>query len=182
MIISIHQPNFIPWYPFFQKIQAVDKFIILSHCQFEKNGYTNRFMLGDRWHTMSVKKGLIPIREKYYADPHTDWRKIKNKLPAYGNILNELDDCIFESLEKTNVLIINKIMSMLDINTEIVMDHPTTLRSTHRLIDICQRHGATEYLSGAGGKNYLDTKLFQDSKIKLSFQGGIERKHVLEVL
>ena len=39
MRISIHQPNFVPWYPFFQKIQQCDKFIILTHCQFEKNGY-----------------------------------------------------------------------------------------------------------------------------------------------
>ena len=28
MRVSIHQPNFVPWYPFFQKIKEVDKFII----------------------------------------------------------------------------------------------------------------------------------------------------------
>ena len=43
MRVSIHQPNFVPWYPFFQKIKEVDKFIILKECQFEKNGYQNRF-------------------------------------------------------------------------------------------------------------------------------------------
>ena len=58
MRLAIHQPNFMPWYPFFEKIKNCDKFIMLTHCQFEKNGYQNRFNLNDKWYTMSVKKGL----------------------------------------------------------------------------------------------------------------------------
>ena len=27
MVISIHQPNFIPWYPFFQKMKKSDIFV-----------------------------------------------------------------------------------------------------------------------------------------------------------
>ena len=69
MRVSIHQPNFVPWYPFFQKIKEVDIFVILKECQFEKNGYQNRFNFNDKWYTMSVKKGLEPIRDKVYIDP-----------------------------------------------------------------------------------------------------------------
>ena len=61
MVISIHQPNFFPWYPFFQKMEMSDKFIILSNCQFEKNGFQNRFNLDSNWHTMSTFKGLVNI-------------------------------------------------------------------------------------------------------------------------
>ncbi len=56
MIISIHQPNFMPWNPFFEKIQQSDMFVCLTQCQFEKNGYQNRFNFNDKWYTMSVKK------------------------------------------------------------------------------------------------------------------------------
>ena len=77
MKIAIHQPNFLPWYPFFQKIKEVDKFIILGNCQFEKNGFQNRFNLNDKWHTMSIKKGLDPINTKTYLNPLKDWNKIK---------------------------------------------------------------------------------------------------------
>jgi len=28
MIVTIHQPNFVPWYPFFQKIEQVDVFVV----------------------------------------------------------------------------------------------------------------------------------------------------------
>ena len=58
MIVAIHQPNFMPWYPFFQKIAAADTFVVLTHCQFEKNNYQNRFNQRERWHTLSVNKAL----------------------------------------------------------------------------------------------------------------------------
>ena len=49
MKIAIHQPNFFPWYPFFEKIKNCDIFIILTHCQFEKNGFfTTRPYFFDR--------------------------------------------------------------------------------------------------------------------------------------
>ena len=83
MRVSIHQPNFVPWYPFFQKIKEVDIFVILKECQFEKNGYQNRFNFNDKWYTMSVKKGLEPIRDKVYIDPKNSWDKIKNSLSKF---------------------------------------------------------------------------------------------------
>jgi hypothetical protein len=182
MRIAIHQPNFVPWYPFFQKIQNCDKFIMLTHCQFEKNGYQNRFNFNDNWYTMSVKKGLEPIKDKVYLNPKNDWDKIKNKLPDYKSILNEFDDCIFEGLEKTNILIINRLCEMLNIKTEIVTDYPTELKSTDRLVDLCIKHQATEYLSGVGAKEYLDENKFNTNHIKVTYQETSNKKHTLEVL
>jgi hypothetical protein len=57
MILSIHQPNFLPWYQYFEEIQSCDVFVILKHCQFEKNNYQNRFSFNNEWQTMSVNKG-----------------------------------------------------------------------------------------------------------------------------
>lgn len=182
MRVSIHQPNFVPWYPFFQKIKEVDKFIILKECQFEKNGYQNRFNFNDKWYTMSVKKGLEPIRDKVYIDPKNNWDKIKNSLPKYKSILDEMDKCIGENLAATNFCIIANFCEMLGIDTELEVDQPTDLVSTERLLDICKSWGATEYLSGIGGKDYLDVKLFNDNGIKVVFQEDMDRRHTLELL
>ena len=81
MKISIHQPNFIPWYPFFQKIEEADIFVILRNCQFEKNNYQNRFNANNQWYTMRVKKGLEDIKDKKYINPLYDWNKIKKGFP-----------------------------------------------------------------------------------------------------
>ena len=102
MIVTIHQPNFFPWWPFFEKIQQADVYVCLTHCQFEKNGYQNRFNFNNDWHTMSVNKGLEPILDKEYIDPKKNWNRIKNNLPKYKSVLSELDTCIGKSLSATN--------------------------------------------------------------------------------
>ena len=94
MRVAIHQPNFLPWYPFFQKIQEVDVFVILKECQFEKNNFQNRVNINGKWRTMSVNKGLEPIRNKTYLNPQSDWNKIKTNLPEYREILEECDKCV----------------------------------------------------------------------------------------
>ena len=89
MKIAIHQPNFMPWYPFFEKIRSADVFVILTHCQFEKNNFQNRFNMLDRWNTMSVNKGLEPIQNKKYLEPQRDWNKIKENLKEFKQTLDQ---------------------------------------------------------------------------------------------
>jgi len=166
MVISIHQPNFVPRAAFFEKIRQSDLFIILGHCQFEKNNYQNRFFADDRWHTMSVASGNIPIVDKRYLHPQKDWKKITDRY----NKLNEFNDLISHDLWRTNSSIIVRACHHLGIKTPILYDYPTELKGTERLVDICVKHGATKYLSGAGGKKYLDLKLFDTYKIEVIFQ------------
>lgn len=180
MIVTIHQPNFMPWYPFFQKIQQADIFVLLGHCQFEKNGFQNRFNLDGRWNTMSVKKGLEYINKKQYIDSKKDWNRIKNSIPKYKNILSEMDDLITNDLYQTNSSIIHYLVKKLNINTKIVEDYETTLTSNDRLVDICKRYGATTYLAGQGGKDYLNEDLFKQENIQVVYQENMNKIHTLE--
>jgi len=182
MIVTIHQPNFMPWYPFFQKIQQADIFVLLGHCQFEKNGYQNRFNMDGKWNTMSVKKGLEFINTKQYIDAKKDWERIKNSIPKYKHILSEMDDLISDNLYQTNSSIIRYLVKKLDIDTIIVEDYETDLTSTSRLVDICKRNGATTYLAGQGGKDYLNEELFNIENIQVVYQENMNRIHTLEYL
>ena len=184
MIVTIHQPNFIPWYPYFQKMQQADVFVIMTHCQYEKNGYQNRFNVDGKWQTMSVYRGLRPINEKQYVAPKSDWDRIKTSLPQYSKQLGVFDENIQQSLAKTNEAIIRKIATLLGIGTKIVLDRPSELRSTERLVEICMQNGATKYLAGISGKNYLDENLFEKKGIELIYQNedDMVKKNILEVL
>ena len=42
MIIAIHQPEFMPWAGFFNKMTQSDLFVILDHVQFKKRYFENR--------------------------------------------------------------------------------------------------------------------------------------------
>lgn len=168
MIVAIHQPNFVPWLPFFDKMAAVDVFVILSHCQFEKNGFQNRFQRNG-WNTMSVGKGLSPIRDKQYVSPKKDWAKIKAR-NSNSPILSEMDALICPSLLETNIAIIRHLAAKLGIKTHIELDFPTDKTSTERLVEICREFHATKYLAGASGGNYMDANLFAESGVEIIAQ------------
>ena len=184
MIVTIHQPNFFPWLPFFNKMRAADVMIILNHCQWSKGGYQNRFRLGGAWHTMPVKQGLEPIADKEYVEPGHAWRRLKEGLPEYRSVLKNFDDCIGPSLSSTNTAIIGRIARLLGIRTALVSDTETGLTGSARLLDLCKRHGATTYLSGASGKQYLNEALFREAGVRVIYQqpGEASRRPILEVL
>ena len=69
---------------------------------------------------------------------------------------------------------------MLDIETEIVLDYPTNLKGTDRLVDICKTMKATEYISGPSGKNYLELRKFGD--IKVTYHTNVLKRSILEIL
>lgn len=183
MIVTIHQPNFIPWYPFFEKIKQADIFILLGHCQYEKGGYQNRFQLNGVWNTMSVNSGKHNITEKSYINSTRDWNKIKTNLKHdYGFLLDELDNYITDNLYETNKNIIQHFMNRLNITTTLVEDTPTTLTSSERLLMLCKEVGATKYLAGQGGKDYLDETIFVNNGIEVLYQENLTKIHTLEYL
>lgn len=166
MKIAIHQPNFCPVKGYFDKIVAVDLFVIMVHCQWEKGKYQNRFHVGDEWNTMSVNHGLEPIIDKVYMNPREDWAKITKRYPNLGLFNN----CVSESLAVMNICIIRSAMKRFGFDTRTAYDSISCLTGTARLVDICKTAGATEYLSGQSGRKYLDLKQFEEADIKVSFQ------------
>lgn len=180
MKIAIHQPNFIPWMPLFNKIESADVFVLLGHCQFEKGGFQNRFRLSpeSKWNTMSVRGGLESILSKRYSNHSEDWAKIRGRFPN----LSAFDDLVCESLWKTNVAVIKRACEMLGIKTAIEVDWPTGAVGGDRLVEICKRFGATAYLSGPSGKRYMDVGIFKENGIELELHTCEDKRSLAEVV
>src|SRR5436190_10333101 len=60
MLIAIHQPHYLPWLRYFEKIARSDIFIVLDDVQYEKNGFQNRNKIktGQGWMYLTV-----PVRK-----------------------------------------------------------------------------------------------------------------------
>ena len=58
MILTAHQPAYLPWLGLFHKIALADKFVFLDNLQFEKNSVENRNKIktsdGSIWLTVPV--------------------------------------------------------------------------------------------------------------------------------
>lgn len=161
---------------------AVDKFVVLTHCQFSREHYQHRFKYQDKWYTMGVTDVRHPdlIVRRTYADPQEDWDAIKRRLPQYAAWFSQFDDCIRPSLWATNFRIISKITGLLGIKTELLVDPITPLTGTDRLVAICQSLGATAYLAGASGASYMDLEKFKAAGITVEHQVAVDKRHVFE--
>jgi hypothetical protein len=180
MIISCHQPNFLPWSRFFEKVEQADLFVLLENVQFARHQFQNRFLYNGKWMTMPVENGNLTdyIKSKRYVDPENSWRKIKGRINA--PILDIFDSLISESLSETNISIIELIALKLRIKTQIVRDtHHRDLDRSEKLLSICIQHGATEYLSGSSGKKYLNEQIFLDNGIKVSYFQGKNQSSII---
>lgn len=180
MKIAIHQPNFVPWMPFFNKIESADVFVLLGNCQFEKGGFQNRFRLSpeSEWNTMSVRGGLESILSKRYSNHCADWSKIRKSFPR----LDVFDDLVSDSLWDTNVAIIRRACEMLGIKTQIAVDWPTEATGGDRLVEICRKFGAKKYLSGASGSKYMDLGIFKENGIEFELHACEDKRSLAEVV
>lgn len=191
--LAIHQPEFCPYVGFFNKMYHADEFVILDDVQFKKNNYQNRnkiFLDGkEKWLTIPVS--LENHLEKTIRDINIsegDWkRRVHNLLyqayhkePYYHEVYGELQNIIFNlqsnSILDLNMQIILYIKSYLNIKTPIVFSSSLDINSSKSdlVLDICKARGANSYLSGIGGKTYLDTDSFRESEIDLLYPERVD--------
>lgn len=168
MRVTVHQPEHFPYLGFFQKMQAADLFVILDDVQYTKNNFQNRnkFVNSngvEEWFTVELEpKATTKLINEVVVSSNPKWRKIiTNKLQTtFKKDFSE----IYSStrLVDINLASIEYCKEMLQINTPLLLSSELdiTSNSSQRLADICRELNATEYISGAGGKAYLDESVF----------------------
>lgn len=188
MKCAIHQPQFLPWLGYLNKINSSDVFVFLDDVQFKKNEYQNRnrVRVGDepRWLTVPVSFNFgDTIRETKLAG-RDFWgeKALKTlelnyaKAPFYRRYVSGLADIVrrdWPNLAELNEATVRWLMDCFDIRKEALVsskmpEFPPD--PTGRLIAVCRHLGADAYISGAGGRSYLDVARFDKAGIKLEFQ------------
>lgn len=193
MIVSVHQPQYIPWLGYFDKIAKSDVFVYLDCVQYKEREFQNRNKIrtdrGWMWLTVPVVtegKGRQIISD-VLIDQTDDWRQRHWKslvswyhAAPYGAAhLPFFEDTYkreWVKLVDINVHITSYLLEIFAIPTTIVFESSLQVTSTRtdRIIDICSKLKADTYLSGSGGKEYLEEEKFSAQGITLSYQ---EYKH-----
>jgi hypothetical protein len=187
MIVGIHQPQFMPWLGYFDKIIKSDIFIFLDDVQYKKNEWQNRNRIktakGAQWLTVPVSFHFPEKITEVKVNNETDWRKNHlssfttnySKAGYYNETLKLFAD-IYEkewvSLSELNIAVIMRVIEFLGIKTRTIKSSEITSTgaSTERLVSLCKELKADTYLSGAGGKDYLEESMFTQAGIKVIFQ------------
>ena len=190
MIVAGHQPNYLPWLGFFDKIKRVDIFIIEDNVQFERQGFTNRNRIlttdGVRWLTVPVQHAKKPllINEVKIANRgkptwgRKHWLTLKHgycKAPYwndYADFFEEAYEREWDLLIDLNMHFIRGIMKFLRVEKQLVFSSALNAegKKSELIVAQCKEVGADTQLAGDGCQNYIDKDLFKKAGINLVFQ------------
>lgn len=186
-VVGIHQPNFIPWVGYFYKIYKSDVFIFLNDAQFIKNSIADRNKIKTTQGEQYIK---LPLISSSHLDNYNEvfvrrdehWRKktIKTlemnycKTQFFNEVMDDFQTWLAFSddhLDKFNENIIRYITSKLGFSTHFYESESFCIhkKSTERLVDLIKAVDGTVYLSGKGGANYQDEKMYIDNDIQLVY-------------
>lgn len=186
MIIFVHQPEYMPWLGFFDKLARCDTFVIYDDAQFQHGGFHNRNKIrtleGWQWLTVPITHGY-PQTIKDVKISGTEWKNkhlnaIKHhyeKTPYFNDyfpIIKETLDFDHESLLALNMHLIRTFAEILSIRANMVRSSEFTYKGkekNEKLISMCRFMGADVYLSGSGGRSYIDEALFSRANLDVKW-------------
>ena len=190
MIVTIHQPEHMPWLGFFDKVRQADTVVLLDNVQFRKNYFQNRNKIrtqnGWAWITAPiVKAGHDLLINEVKIAPENKW-KIENwnlinsayqKAPyfkKYGEDTRKIYLNDWERLCDLNIALINYFLKILGIERNVAIASKLGIQpgkgGTEVNLNICREMDADIYLSGISGKDYLEESKFTGQGIKVIYQ------------
>ncbi len=173
MRVAIHQPEHFPYMGFFQKICAADLFIVLDDVKFRKNYFQNRNKIRalsgeDIWITVPVEhrapsKDIKDVK----VSPDPNWRKKLLKKIHQNLKFDAVDIYSHDRLIDLIMACIEWAMEKIEMKREIVFssDIGAEGSKTVLLINLLKSVGATKYISGPKGRDYLDLSLFENIEV-----------------
>ena len=194
MIVAAHQPSYLPWLGYLDKIAKADAFVVMDDLQYEEQNFQNRNRIktniGARWLTVPVVRGAQTDR---IIDKRIDnsglggrhhwqrraWRAIEihyGAAPAFAlhaTALEEIFTRPWRWLVELDLFVLELARAWFDITTPIVRSSTLGLRGakSERIIDLCHRLGAGTYLSGRGASTtYLDLAAFARAGVAIAWQ------------
>jgi len=189
MIAAAHQPHFLPWPRYLNKLASAETFIWLDTVTYRKNYFQNRARVlsregEERWLTLPVHAHLDTLlRDVTLADaraPEKVSRTIEqyyHRAPhfaAHWPALCEALRTTPPSLSEADLHTLKPILAMLGLShVRIVRASElgvTTEEPTDRLVQLCQRVGADIYIAGKGGREYMRLDRFADAGIEVIWQ------------
>lgn len=188
-IAVIHQPDFLPYLGFFQRLLLADTYVVLNTVQrsSKSRNWTNRDKIktrqGEKWLTVGVQKSQSDTPINQVLLNKTDWkaghlnliRENYAKAPFYNEIfpfIEELYNFECELLWEFTMQSILMLIKVFDIQIDIAYSHdlhPVGAKSK-LLVDILKKVHATTYLSGIGARDYHRQEPFDEAGIEVIWQ------------
>lgn len=189
MILTAHQPTYLPWLGLFHKIAISDLFVSYNQVQYQVDNWNNRNKIqtrvGVKWLTVPVlhKNHLNTTINSIRIDNAAPWRRkhwktiqhAYGKAPYFKNYADFFEHIYSKEwiyLSELNEEMLKGLLYILRIRVPILSakDYNFQGEKSDRVLDMCKQLNAREFIFGALGKEYAKVDDFQKAGIKISFQ------------
>ncbi len=189
MRVTIHQPEYLPYLGFFDRLLYADTLVLLDTAQFQRGGFINRNRIktpkGSQWLTVpivgrkkDVKKSIQSVcidGEKPWQEEHL--RSIESnygKAPYFQEFfpaLRELFSKKWDGISELDIALIEWVITLFGLKIHVAKSStlPLAGSATEQLVHICATLKADTYISGPGGRNYLQMDKFSEAGIAVTF-------------
>jgi hypothetical protein len=181
MIVAAHQPHYLPWLGYLDKMAKADLFVVMDDLQFEAQNFQNRQRVklpdGAAWLTVPLARGsqaerivdkqIDTAQGGRHCWRHRHWSTLETndrRAPHWSRYADELRDVYataWTSILELDLHMLQLARRWLDIRTPVLRSSQLALRGakTDRILDLCLKVGARAYLTGRGGSaGYLDSE------------------------
>lgn len=192
MIVAIHQPTFLPWLGWWDKLARADVMVLLDDVQVPRESrgtWLNRvrvLVAGEpRWVTMPIvradgvrtvnearidesqpwrRKVLGTIEQSYRRAPHFDavMPVVREAIEQRANDLASFNEAAIRRLAVPMGLPGERLVRASELGVD--------SSATQRLVDLTRAVGGDVYLSGDGADGYMDAAEFAGTGVELRLQ------------
>ena len=189
MILTAHQPVYLPWLGLFHKIALAETFVYFDQVQYLPKDWMNRNKIrtksGSIWLT-------VPVLRKGYRDLKTSEIEINNsinwqkkhfrsislnykKSPYFENYIPFFEDVYsrkWKFLGDLNEYMLKWFLDELGIKVNFLNSNDFKFQGekSSLILDMCKELNASTYIFGMLGKDYADVQEFEKNNIGLIFQ------------
>ena len=184
---SIHQPQYVPYLGFFHKLANSDVHVLLDNVQFHRRGLQHRNKIktstGAQWLTVPVSSSSREVLGEVRVSQTEPWQDKHGKtlslnyaraphFPALGKELVDLLGKPWDRLCELNEALIRWVMQATGIRTELVRASDLGVDGTRTdlLVELCRAVGADRYVSGPGGRRYMELDRFDGAGVEVVWQ------------
>lgn len=197
MIISGHQPAYLPWIGYFHKLSLCDTFVYMDTVQYLENDWNNRNKIrtpeGWMWLTVPIDRNKttgkmldqIIIRSKDGSNPKEDWsanhwKSIESnyrKTPHFETYAPELKSLYLDhpwsrliDLCWAQFKLFSKWLHLEDKKIVRMSEMKFEGEKSTLVLDHCKKLQGTAVVFGTHGRDYVDLELFKQNGIQVYFQ------------
>ena len=189
MILTAHQPVYLPWLGLFHKISLAETFVYFDQVQYLPKDWMNRNKIRTKDGSILL---TVPVLRKGYRDLKTSEIEINNstnwqkkhlrsislnykKSPYFENYIPFFEDVYsrkWEFLGDLNEYMLKWFLDELGIKVNFLnaKNFKFEGEKSSLILNMCKKLDASTYIFGTLGKDYANVHEFEKNNVKLIFQ------------